>query len=375
MIRAADPEFLDLDRLTSPIAGPDHAGEWLRYEGTYDRIREARREDDPGLPQGVWQADLKRADWAAVEFLCCTALAQRTKDLQLAAWLLEAWIQLDSFQGAARGVELLSRLCAEFWDGMFPALTPELDARLAPIRWINERLSRRLRLLHLTGPEMNGIASYSLADWEQAMRSPGGTVSGPALTLGKFEQSVNLTPLAWLERTSRDADDTVMRAKALDELLDIKAGNRSPGLLRFRGDAESSAHLLATFVENARAKLPQPEPEPLPAPIPAEAAISEPESAALVPVQPIDTAVAVETMLPPDFRIRTREQAYQLLNEIADFLVENDPHSPTPYLIRRAVSWGDMQFDALISELVRDRNGLSDLGQLLELGAQAGQRR
>lgn len=375
MIRAADPELLDLARLTSPIAGPDPCGEWLRYEGTYDRIREARREDDPGLPQGVWQADLKRADWAAVEFLCTTALAQRSKDLQLAAWLLEAWIQLDSFQGAARGLQLLSRLCAAFWDGMFPALSPELEARLAPIRWINERLSRRLRLLHLTQPEMNGIASYSLADWEQAMRNPGGTVSGPVLTLGKFEQSANLTPLAWLERTSRDADDTVSRAKELDELLDAKAGNLSPGLLRFRGDAESGAHLLATFVENARARLPQPAPEPQPATIAAEVALSAPESAALVPAQPVESAVAAETLPPPDIRIRTREQAYQLLNEIADFLAENDPHSPTPYLIRRAVSWGDMQFDALISELVRDRNGLSDLGQLLELGTQAAPRR
>lgn len=372
MIRPADPEILNLDRLTAPIAGENPCGEWLRYEGTYDRIREARREDDPGLPQGVWQTELKRADWGAVEFLCSTALAERTKDLQLAAWLLEAWIQLDGFEGAARGLELVGRLCAEFWDGMYPNLSEELDARLAPIRWINERLSRRLRLLRVTQPEMSGIAAYSLADWEQAMRNSDKAANGSngaAVTMAKFEQSAHLTPLDWLERVARDAGNTVAQVKRVDELIDARAGNRSPGLIRFRSDAEAAAQLLANFAEDARARLPKPEPEPLPAAVPAKIAISTPEPAALVSTPAVAAPLGFETMPPADFRIQTREQAYQLLHEIADFLIENDPHSPTPYLIRRAASWGDMPFDALLSELVRDRSGLSEIGQLLDLGA------
>ena len=375
MIRPADPEVLNLDRLTSPITGDNPCGNWLRYEGTYDRIREARREDDPGLPQGVWQTELKRADWGAVEFLCSTALAERSKDLQLAAWLLEAWIQLDGFEGAARGLELIGRLCAAFWDGMYPTLSQELDARLAPIRWINERLSRRLRLLRVTQPEMSGIASYSLADWDQAMRNSEKTANGAALTMAKFEQSAHLTPLAWLERTGRAAGDTLAQVKSVDELIDAKAGNQSPGLIRFRSDAESAAQLLANFAEAARARLPKPQPEAPPTPDPTEVVFSGRESAALVPASSAEPAVTVEAIPPQDFRIQTREQAYQLLHEIADFLIENDPHSPTPYLIRRAASWGDMPFDALLAELVRDHNGLSDLAQLLDLGAPTGQRR
>lgn len=376
MIRPADPETLNLDRLIAPIAGEHPCGEWLRYEGTYDRIREARREDDPGLPQGVWQTDLKRADWGAVEFLCSTALAERSKDLQLAAWLLEAWIQLDAFEGASRGIELIGRLCAAFWEGMYPALSEEMEARLAPIRWINERLSRRLRLLRITQPEMSGVASYSLADWEQAMRNSEKTANGSngdAVTIKKIEQSAQVTPLDWLERAARDASETVTQVKALDNLIDTKAGNRSPGLIRFRKDAESAAQLLAKFAEEARARLPRP--ETVPVSIPPEVTISAPQQAVVVQAQPTQIETALETAPPADFRIQTREQAYQLLHEIADFLMENDPHSPTPYLIRRAASWGDMPFDALISELVRDRSGLSDLAQLLDLGAPAGQRR
>jgi type VI secretion system ImpA family protein len=222
---------------------------------------------------------------------------------------------------------------------------------------------------------MSGIAAYSLADWEQAMRNSDKAVNGSngtAVTMARFEQSAHLTPLDWLERTARDAGETVARVRALDELIDPKTANRSPGLIRFRSDAESAEQLLTKFVEDARARLPKPEPEALPAPVAAEVLVPGYESAALVPAAAAEPAITAGSMPPQDFRIRTREQAYQLLHEIADFLVENDPHSPTPYLIRRAANWGDMQFDALITELVRDREGLSDLAQLLDLGARTG---
>jgi type VI secretion system protein ImpA len=48
------PPLLDLEALLVPIPGDHAAGGSLRYEGTYDRIQEARRADDD-LPQGAWQ--------------------------------------------------------------------------------------------------------------------------------------------------------------------------------------------------------------------------------------------------------------------------------------------------------------------------------
>jgi hypothetical protein len=58
MSEAPVPSATDIEPWLSPVAVEHPAGESLRYEGTYDRIQEARREDDPHLPQGVWQATL-----------------------------------------------------------------------------------------------------------------------------------------------------------------------------------------------------------------------------------------------------------------------------------------------------------------------------
>ena len=74
-----------------------------------------------------------------------------------------------------------------------------------------------------------------------------------------------------------------------------------------------------------------------------------------------------QTLTSGTMNIRTRADAYRALEEIAEFLYGNDPHSPTSYLIRRAVAWGDMHFDELLPELVRDDAELSDIVKLLRL--------
>ena len=102
------PIKIDVRGLLEPIPGSNPAGESLRYQGTYDRISEARREDDPKLSQGIYKSTLKRADWTTVEALCVEALTTRTKDLQLAGWLLESWIHRYGFAGVARGLALMA---------------------------------------------------------------------------------------------------------------------------------------------------------------------------------------------------------------------------------------------------------------------------
>ena len=62
------------------------------------------------------------------------------------------------------------------------------------------------------------------------------------------------------------------------------------------------------------------------------------------------------------------EEAYQKLVEVADFLSRIEPHSPTPYLIRRAINWGSMSLIDLMQEIVHDQNDYKQILQLL--GAQ-----
>jgi predicted component of type VI protein secretion system len=79
-----------------------------------------------------------------------------------------------------------------------------------------------------------------------------------------------------------------------------------------------------------------------------------------------------EAFEPSDLRlatvpIRSRADAYRQLEGIANFLQSIEPHSPTPYLVRRAVSWGRMPLPELMQEVLREEGDLNRLFKVLGL--------
>jgi len=84
--------------LLNPISAENPAGENLRYAPVYDKIKEARRQDDDA-PQGDWTYDRKVADWPLTIKLISETLATKSKDLQLVAWLAEAMLIREGVSG------------------------------------------------------------------------------------------------------------------------------------------------------------------------------------------------------------------------------------------------------------------------------------
>lgn len=56
---------------------------------------------------------------------------------------------------------------------------------------------------------------------------------------------------------------------------------------------------------------------------------------------------------------RNRTEAYATLEAVADHLAEVEPHSPTPFLLRRAVNWGRMSLPEVIAEIIREEGDVS----------------
>ena len=50
---------------------------------------------------------------------------------------------------------------------------------------------------------------------------------------------------------------------------------------------------------------------------------------------------------------------------MADYLLLTEPHSPTPYLLKRAIAWGSMSLHEVFGEIIRDRNEMEELNKLL----------
>lgn len=351
-----DPLALpDLTPLLAPAPGPRAAGSDLRYDSIYDQIKEARREDDAALPQGDWQAPLKRADWILVERLCQEALANRSKDLQIAAWLMEAWLHRYGLTGANHGLRLLHGLCAHFWDALYPEISEgDLEFREAPFLWLDEKLPIALRrLVPITVGDSNEGRAYTLSDWENtlllentARRDRNALKQGEQdgkIPRAKFLASVTLTQPSFYQQLSAELQETGEALDLLHAELTLRFGPQAPVLHRMRQTLAALSQAIHDFVGQDNPTLDAP---------------TQTENLSSADPRYLGTFAGAGP-------IRSRDEAYRRLSEAAEFLLRTEPHSPTPYLVKRAVGWGSMSLSELLEELVDSESDLRSMYSLL----------
>jgi type VI secretion system protein ImpA len=354
---------VDFDTLLAPVQGGEEgAGVSLRYEPVYQQIRDARHQDDASLPMGDWERPLIKADWKQVAALSSDALATRSKDFQLAAWLCEAWTHLHGIEGLVTGTRLLSALADRYWQNAWPELEPDdVDARVAPFAWLNDTLARVLTLdvplLTIEGREPGYL---NLNEWQHVV-----TASSEDLTRDLLDKHVkqdgNLAALVSLHQqleAAQAAWDT------FNALLDERLQHDAPHLGRVAETLVQLSRAVTNLIGNHAPLATQPagasgKPKHDSAKV-AHEIYSESEMNVAMP----ERAPAAPTAI---LRVESRAQAYQLLELVAGYLAESEPHSPTPFLLKRAVSWGQMSLPELMSEVVRTEGDMARYLALLGL--------
>lgn len=343
---------VSMNDLLQPITETDPAGHALKSGGVYQTLQGARRRDDPSLPQGPWQHELKRADWELVARLAVETLRSKSKDLQIAAWLLEAQIHQCGFEGVAPSIVLLEQLLRRFGDQLHPQ---EPDGgklhRANVLRWINRKLLPQLKLLPMTACAPG--EEFSWAAREAAWRSEQLREAEPDAgqpTLQQLQAAMARTATAHhaqLRQHLRLAiDATALLAAACDDVFehDPPSLGAFGALLRQILDAvEAELHRRGGLAASPPA---QEIGEPAPA--------SEP--AARVPVGNL----AAE-----------RAHAYAQLEQAAQTLMLTDPHSPAPYLVQRALQWSRLSTAELYEEVFIRMGGQLNIFELLGLQAPA----
>lgn len=351
-------DTLDLDSLLSPISIDEPSGESLRYEGPYDQIEEMRRQDDPSLPQGVWKHDLKKAEWQNVARLCSELLETRSKDLRIAAWLFEALLYERGFSALSTGFQLLRGLCESFWEDLHPRIEDgDVDARFAPLEWLDSKMTVVLKQLPITQPHTQDAVPYNWADWERALYVGNLVRADPSvakqqdfkdeISQEKIEVSVTLTPIDFFRQLARHLELAETARAELVRALDELGGGQAPSLHELR-DLIASLQKFLDKLLRQRAEMDE-----------GTAAVGEQE--------PDDMADAASELSGPraSGRIRSRAEAYRQLSIAAEYLMRTEPHSPAPYLVKRAVTWGNLTLVELYRELLAEGTNLRTIYSLL----------
>jgi type VI secretion system protein ImpA len=355
---------LDLEVLLVPIPGDNPSGSDVHYT-RYDAIREARREDD-GLPKGDWEekGPVKVAEWKKVVELTTKILATESKDLQIAAWLLEAMVKEEGFPGLRDGLALMKELHQRFWDTLYPPIEQDggrmdLGYRAGPLDWLNEEKTLPMAIRNiafLRGPEGQ---RYGLLQWEEAQavenlgrkdpKQKVAAINEKKMTVEEINKAVQATSLATCVEIMECLQESQEEIEELNQVIKEKFGEANPD----RPSCENVKRVL----EDCRTVLEAIVKQKGGAKVELQGAVAETKDTVVTrPGEPVGSTGG--GIHPSD-----RVDALRRLAAVVEFFNETEPHSPVGPLVQRAAKWGEMPLKEWLEEVIPNKEVL---GKVLE---------
>ncbi len=339
--------------LLNPISPDNPAGENLRYAPVYDKIKEARREDDDA-PQGDWKFERKQADWALTIKLIGEALATKSKDLQLAAWLAEAMLRREGVTGLRETLDLIRGLVENFWDGLYPEIEDgDAEFRAAPLQWLGDRLELPVKRSPITKGGLNWlqfgeskkVGSEADADTYEKQETRQQAIKEGKLTVEDWQKDFDATPKQFYVDLEATFDGALESLNQLSQICDEKFGDVSPSFRSLQNALEEVRQTVHILLVQKREK----EPDIAVTPPPAEVEVApepayEPGAPAAFASGVAATPVLART---PGASVsavpQSWEDACERVAAAAKYMREQDPYSPAPYLLLRGVRWGELR--------------------------------
>jgi len=330
------------DELLQPIPGDNPSGVNLYTTPLFDEVREARRQDDTG-PQGLWEHDIKMADYDLVIRLTTNALATQTKDLFLASWLAEALLNKQGFAGLSDGLNLMRGLIEQFWDTLYPEVEDgDAEFRASPLEWFGNYYdpakgsspAAAVKTVPIATDKLNFLRyaeSRKVPTKDEAKTSDGKKVEREkALKEGKLEQeladaSVEGSPKAFYVQLNKDIAAALKNLKALEDVANAKFGDAAPGFRSLRAGITEVATTVGIILKRKRELEPDTEPE-----------VDSEESTAII-------EAAEEGGAPGLGQIRNRDDAVAHVLAGVEFLRSKEPLNPAGYLAARGLRWGELR--------------------------------
>jgi type VI secretion system protein ImpA len=347
---------IDVAALLQAIPGDKPTGMDLRANtepgSLYYAIKDARnaaRAAERRLESG--SEDTTAPDWKTPFQLAGKALQSSTKDLELSAYLIEAAVRLHGFAGLRDGFRVATGLLQNFWGQLYPVADEDGPSTIvAPLAGLNGSdaegtLLAPIRNVPFAVSDAHGKLSYS--SYLQALstgkiadeKSRDKKIADGAMTFDAIRQAINETPKADIVRLHDDLAEAQAAFDDYTRVVEVKATNNAPPTTAIRAALVQVMDAVKDLARDILATtLRAPEPE------------AEEEDNGTAKAAKTDTRGGGE-QLPT---IRTRDDAFAAILQLADYFRRIEPHSLVPHALEQSVRWGRMPLPDLLSELIPD---------------------
>jgi type VI secretion system protein ImpA len=355
------PDGFDLAALLEPIPGDAPQGVDIREDfssqSPYNRLRDARS-DARDAEKMADNADPNAGDpapmWRTVREVGLKTLRETTKDLEVAAWLTEAYVRSDGLAGLFAGATLIKGLTDEYWDGLFPL--PDdygVETRVAPVTGLNGRdgggsLIQPLYKLHFfdraDGTPVTFFAYQSSAQLPALpTERRDARIKAGAIPWDDMEKEARTAGVAALGRLRDEAAAALEAWEAMAAALDEKASEDPPSTSHVR-DMLRQIHTVAIRYA------------PAPDAAAEEAASGAAESAGEAEGGAVANGAAGPGGFSAEARTVSRDDALRTLETLATFFRRTEPVSPLAYTLDDAIRRARLTWPELLEEVVPDAN-------------------
>jgi type VI secretion system protein ImpA len=355
------PEGFDLAALLEPIPGDAPQGTDIREDfssqSPYSRLRDARS-DARDAEKMLDNADPNAGDpapmWRIVRETGLKTLQETSKDLEVAAWVTEAFVRSHGLAGLYAGASLIKGLVDQYWDGVFPL--PDdygVETRVAPVTGLNGRdgggslIQPLYKLRFFDRPDGTPVTFFMYQSSEQLPALPqerrDARIKAGAIPFEDMEKEARAAA-ASLGRIREGATAALEAWEAMAATLDEKASEDPPSTSHVRDMLRQIRSVATTFA-------------------PAPEVAAETGEAAAGEAMAAEPGAAGAAGFAADFATGgrpsvNRDDALKTLETIAGFFRKTEPTSPLAYTlddaIRRArLSWPDLLAEVVPDEAVR----------------------
>jgi len=363
---------LDLDALLQSFSDDKPAGEDIREDfsptSIYYQIKDARAAARTAERQNLMSDDpdaihQKVPEWNTVLELAPKVLTEHGKDLEIAAWYIEALIREFGFAGLRDGLRLVNALIDKFWDDLYPLPDEDgVETRVSPLTGLNGddgdgTLIGPINQVPLTDGYSNG--SFAAWQYEQAYEIE--TIVDPdkkeariaqgGATLKTIESSVLETGASFFTSLIEDLDECIEEFSNMSSILDDKCGHDAPPTSNIRNALKRVKEITGFLTKDVLLSGDTEETQ-------------EGETTDVIQQGSAEVASKPKTASIENVSINTRDEAFRALLKVSDFFKRTEPHSPISYNLNQAVKWGRMSLPELLGELIPDERAREEYFKL-----------
>jgi type VI secretion system protein ImpA len=371
--------ILDIERLIAPVSPAHPVGFDPRIEPSatalYRAIRSARSAARAAERRIASMDDAGtggRPDWKPVLDLATQILAEESKDLEIVAYLIEALVRLHGFAGLHEGFRLCRLLLEDYWLDMYPRSDEDgLATRIAPLMGLNGEGAEGTLIVPILNSPLTCSASvgdFGCAHHDQATsleriadpKTRARRVEQGAVSLKTFLEAVSDTPLAFYVDLDERINASLQEFEELTTLLDSLCGEQAPHSSNIKNALLRCQAVVAAVAGERLKRAATPAPT---ASCPEKAAngnglVAAPDDVeSMLPAARFhfDSEMRENALAEMARGIPSREHALSMLEAIALFFRESEPHSPIGYNLEQTVRWGRMPLPELVADLIPDK--------------------